>query len=94
MEDFNSYAKKTEGGGESKKSGEGLFQTVSRIVKEFDGKSQNDLLRAIFKEAERSKRQGTLTNAEIDGFFALLSPIIDGRKRGYLKKITEDLKKI
>ncbi len=97
MEDFSSYAKnagKKPESGNTNTGSNGLFDTVSRIAKNFDGKNQNDLLRAIYREAEKGKRAGTLSNAEIDGFVNLLSPALDDRKRKYLKKIAEELKKI
>ena len=96
MEDFNNYAKNAGKNTESGKTGAGggLFDTVSRIAKNFDGKNSDELIRAIYKEAERGKRAGTLTNEEIDGFVALLSPALDERKRRYLKKIAEEIKKI
>ena len=94
MEDFREYSKNAGKGEKGNANGGGLFETVSRIAKNFDGKSQNDLIRAIFKEAEKGKRAGTLTNAEIDNFVALLSPALDFKKRAYLNKIAEDLKKI
>ena len=75
MEDFNNYAKnfsgKTKNGGASGTNGAGgLFETVTRLAKKFDGKNQNDLLRAIYSEAEKGKRAGTLSNADIDNFVA------------------------
>ncbi|MBO4252059.1 MAG: hypothetical protein J5911_05320 [Clostridia bacterium] len=98
MEDFNSYAKNfgsSGGAGFSDgKNGGGLFETVSRIAKQFDGKGTDELLRAIYDEAKSRKKAGTLTNAEIDGFVAMLSPALDSKKRRYLQKIAEDLKKI
>ena len=100
MEDFNNYAKNHTAGGKNKSGGAagstngGLFETVSRISKRFDGKSTDELLRAIYKEAETRKRAGTLSNAEIDGFVAMLSPALDAVKRRYLVKIAEELKKI
>lgn len=95
MENFKDYAKKTGSNAENKSAGSnGLFETVSRLAKNFDGKNQNDLLRAIYKEAEKNKRMGTLSNAEIDGFVAFLSPVLDGKKRAYLNKIAAELKKI
>ena len=108
MEDFNNYAKRASASGNVHggkdasytKSGKnangsgGLFETVTKIAKNFDGKNTNDLLRAIYSEAEKGKRAGTLSNAEIDGFVTLLSPALDEKKRKYLKKIAEDLKKI
>lgn len=96
MEDFNNYAKSKTSGrtGAGDNKGGGLFETISKISKQFDGKSTDELLRAIYKEAETRKRAGTLSNAEIDGFVAMLSPALDAVKRRYLVKIAEDLKKI
>ena len=95
MEDFNNFAKNFGKTTENQNANAGgLFETVSRISKKFDGKSTDELLRAIYKEAETRKRAGTLTNAEIDGFVAMLSPALDAKKRKYLIKIAEDLKKI
>ena len=95
MEDFNNYAKNAGKNSDTTKKGTGgLFETVTKIAKDFDGKNQNDLLRAIYREAEKGKRAGTLSNAEIDGFVTLLSPALDDRKRKYLRKIAEELKKI
>ena len=95
MEDFNNYAKNAgKNSDKTKKGAGGIFETVTKIAKDFDGKNQNDLLRAIYREAEKGKRAGTLSNAEIDGFVTLLSPALDDKKRKYLRKIAEDLKKI
>ena len=78
----------------NKVGGESLADTVQRLTAEFNGKGKTELLRAIYAEAERGKRAGTLTNAEIDGFVQALSPALDGKSRAYLKKVAEELKKI
>lgn len=90
MENFNDYAKTAE----SEKPRGNLFQMVNDIAKKFEGKDQNELLKAIFDEAKKNKRNGTLTNAEIDNFAAMLSPVLDDKKRKILDKIVADLKKI
>lgn len=103
MEDFNSYAKRGKkdengknfgGTGANGGGNENLFSTAAKIAKQFDGKSQQDLLRAIYEEAKKGKRAGTLSNKEIDGFVAAISPALDDKKRKYLYKIAEELKKI
>ena len=96
MEDFNDFAKnfRAEKDSTGGKSTGGLFETVSRLAKQFDGKGTDELVRAIYSEAKARKKAGTLTNAEIDGFVAMLSPALDDKKRRYLQKIAEDLKKI
>ena len=90
MQDFGEYAKNT--GREQPKGN--LFDMVSGIAKEFDGKDQNELLKAIFDEAKKGKQNGTLSNADIDNFAAMLSPVLDDKKRKILNKIVADLKRI
>lgn len=87
MQDFNQYSQNNN----SKKN---LADMVTEISQKFDGKSQNDLLKAIYKQAEEGKRAGTLTNADLDNFCAFLSPMLDEKKRKMLNKILSELKKI
>ena len=49
---------------------------------------------AIFEQAKKGKRAGTLTNKEIDDFAKMLSPFLDDSKRKMLNKIVNELKKI
>ena len=92
MQDFNEYAKS--GGSKPDGMDDGLYNLVNNIASKFDGKNQNELLMAIYKEAQKGKRNGTLTNAEIDNFARMLNPMLDDKKRAILKKIVEELKKI
>ncbi len=101
MQDFNDYVGSTSngqggnfGGSSSGGGGGNIFDMVSSIAKKFDGKSQNDLLKAIYEEALRGKRNGTLSNADIDNFVAVISPALDNKQRKILHKISEELKKI
>ncbi len=93
MQDFNEYAKN-----ENVEKPEGmdgnLFNLINNLAQKFDGKSQNELLMAIYKEAQKGKRNGTLSNADIDGFASMLAPLLDDKKRDMLKKIVAELKKI
>lgn len=96
MEDFNSFAKNNKrpsdkGGMNMDKN---LYNLISSLSNKFDGKSQSDLIKAIYDEALKGKQNGTLTNNDIDNFVAMLSPLLDDKKRKILTKITEELKKI
>ena len=82
------------GGSESGAQQGNLFRMVNDIARKFEGKDQNELLKAIFDEAKKNKKNGTLTNAEIDNFAAMLAPVLDDKKRKILDKIVADLKKI
>ena len=93
MQDLNEYANNPENFDERGTNGD-LFRTVSDLAKKFDGKNGNDLLRAVYAEAERGKKNGTLSNADLDKFAATLSPLLDEKKMALLKKVVADLKKI
>ena len=90
MQDFNEYAN---GGGENQ-TPQDLLNLVTKLAQKYDGKSQNELLMAIYQEAKKGKQNGTLTNAQIDNFANMLSPFLDDKKRSMLKKIVAELKKI
>ena len=89
MDDFNTYASNS-----NTNSNQDLMDMVKSLAGKFDGKSTNDILSAIYKEAKKGKKQGTLTNAQIENFARTLSPFLDEKQRGYLKKIVEELKKL
>lgn len=96
MEDFNSYVNNAKNNKTKVPNGmdKNLYNLVSSLAGRFDGKSQNDLIKAIYQEAKKGKEQGTLSNADIDNFVSMLSPMLDDKKRKMLIKIADELKKI
>ena len=64
------------------------------ITQAMNGKSTAQILQTIISEAERGKREGTLTNADLDNFYAAVSPILDSAKRRRLKEVIARLKSI
>ena len=64
------------------------------ISKSMNGKSEGQLLKTILAEAERGKREGRLTNADLDNFYTALAPMLDGYKRKKLKDVIIKLKNI
>ena len=95
--DFNEYAKHNSYTEKNVNSGEvdkNLFELVNSLASRFDGKNQSELLMAIYEEAKKGKRQGTLTNAEIDNFAMMIAPMLDDKQRKILNKIVKELKKI
>ena len=98
MEDFNQFIKNNNGDDYQKEmqnpAYQNLFNMVSDLASKFDGKNQNELMTAIYKEAKKGKENGTLKNSDIDYFVSMLSPFVDDKKKKILKKIAEELKKI
>lgn len=69
-------------------------ELTKKLAAAFNGKSSADMFKSILDEAERSKRAGTLSNAEIDAFYEQFSPLLNGFQRRQLKTVVERLKKI
>lgn len=90
MKDFASFT------GEEKKDGAvaEFEEQARRLSKQYEGKSESDMLKAIYAQALEGKRNGTLTNEQIDAFYKQISPMLDGVKRKKLQKIVAELKKI
>ena len=93
MQDFNDYVKE-HGDNENNGINKNLYDLVASLSSRFDGKSQSELIRAIYEEAKKGKRNGTLSNSDIDNFVAMLSPLLDDKKRRMLNKIANELKQI
>lgn len=79
----------------SKVEGESAAEELTRkIASAYQGKSSNEMMLSILRQAEESKRNGTLTNEEIDEFYRQFSPMLDGMQKRRLKAIVERLKQI
>ena len=64
------------------------------LTKAMSGKSESQIFKTVLAEAERGKREGTLTNADLDNFYTALSPLLDGIKKRKLKEVIQKLKSI
>ncbi len=84
MEDFASY---TGGGTDWEKE-------AQKVAAQFHGKGEGDLLKEIFARAAEGKRNGTLSNEQIDAFYAQFAPMLDSGKRKRLKKLVDELKQM
>ncbi len=73
---------------------QGAEEIVKRVVGKYEGQSSMEMMKNILVEAERAKREGTLTNEQIDGFYAQFSPMLNGIQRKKLQEIVARLKEI
>lgn len=94
--DFNEYAKNNSKKASNNSYGldDNLFNMVSSIASQYNGKNQTELLKAIYQHAKKGKENKTLTNADIDNFVNMLAPMVDDKQRKLLYKVAEELKKI
>ncbi len=102
MKDFKSFSSGGQGGkGTPDGSGQNNgfeddkgVKLVQRVAQSMAGKSELDIMKAVIAEAERGKREGTLTNQDLDNFYSLMTPSLDGFKRMKLKSIIARLKRL
>ena len=93
----NNGAPNNGGNNQSKSGSTDVNATVNMaamLAKAFNGKSEGQILQTIIAQAEQGKRDGTLTNADLDNFYNTLAPLVDGFKRQKLKSIIARLKSI
>ncbi len=97
MQDFNDYVKSS-GNDADKGRNNGSYESIMNMVKglagKFDGKNQNDLMRAVYEEAKKGKQNGTLKNSDLENFATMLSPMLDSTQRKMLNRVVNELKKI
>ena len=69
-------------------------ELAQKLAKAYNGKSNMAMLQNILKEAEKSKRAGTLSNEEIEAFYQSFSPMLNPSQRKQLRLIIDKLKAI
>ncbi|MBR2646889.1 MAG: hypothetical protein IKD47_04985 [Clostridia bacterium] len=99
MKSFKDYANNTpEESPINEPSQEEVGATAEELTKKiaaaYHGRSSVDMLRNILAEAERGKREGTLSNEEIEAFYQNFSPMLSGFQRKKLREIVDRLKEI
>lgn len=87
MDDFANFTPK-------KKEDEEWLKEADEVLRAYRGKSDTEILKAIYARAVEGKRNGTLTNAQIDSFYEQFSPMLDGMRKRKLKKLVEELKRM
>ena len=69
-------------------------ELAKRIARTYNGKSNASMLQNILAEAEKSKRAGTLSNAEIEAFYQSFAPMLDATQKRRLRAVVDRLKQI
>lgn len=91
MEDFASF---NGGKKNSEAQKEDFMKEAASAAARYNGKNENELVGEIYARAAEGKKNGTLSNAEIDAFYRQIAPMLDGAKRKKLQKIVDKLKSI
>ena len=99
MKDFKSYNPNENNNKNNASAGgagdiNSTVELANAVAKAMNGKTESQLIRTIIAEAERGKREGRLTNADLDNFYNTVAPMVDGAKRKKLKEIISKLKSL
>lgn len=100
MNDFKSYSDQQpeKKDGTANSGGATTYNNTVELAKvltrAMNGKTEGQILSTIIAEAERGKREGTLSNADLDNFYNVLAPMLDGFKKRKLKEVITRLKSI
>ncbi len=86
MRDFNNYSNQ-----KPKIDGDAM-NVIKNFAGKYEGASEDKLISEIMKEAEKGRRNGTLTDADIDRFKNTLAPMLSKQQRLKLEKIVTKLK--
>ncbi len=87
MRDFNNYNNKSDNAQKD------TMDQIKKFASKYEGVSENQLILEIMKEAERGRRNGTLTDSDIDRFKNMLEPMLNSSQKAKLNKVIEKIKK-
>lgn len=89
MKDFSEFTpqekKETNGSGD-------INSQFMKFASAYEGKSADEVMSAILAEAEKGKKNGTLTDADIDKFASTVSPFLTDKQRKMLNVIVKKIK--
>lgn len=70
------------------------FEMLNKLSAKYSGANSSELLNAIFQEAARAKKAGTLSQAEIQSFVDTISPMLTAAQKNQLNSVVERIKSI
>ena len=89
MKDFSEFTpqekKETNGSGD-------INSQFMKFASAYEGKSVDEVMSAILAEAEKGKKNGTLTDADVDKFASTVSPLLTDKQRKMLNVIVKKIK--
>lgn len=104
MKDFNDFKKSGVSGGQAggqptNEAGQAnnpntadIAEQFSALASKYEGKNADEIMRAILKEAEKGRKNGTLSDKDIDDFSDMISPMPTDGQRKTLDKVVKRLK--
>ncbi len=89
MDDFQSFQ-----GEETKSVPFDWEKEAKRIALRYNGRGEGEIMKEIFARAAQGKRDGTLSNEQIDEFYNKFVPALDEKRKKKLEKLISQLKEM
>ncbi len=87
MRKFNDYTP-------SDNNSTNYMNILKSFADKYEGASQTEIISAILQEAEKGRRNGTLSDSDIDNFALMLRPMLNASQQKELDKIIMQIKQI
>ena len=89
MRDFNSFSSEDKNVFEG-----GPMEMLRKLASKYEGASQGELISAIIKEAEKQRKNGKLSDKDINNFVLAISPMLNEEQKSQLNKVVQKIKKM
>lgn len=63
------------------------------MAKQYEGKTDAEILTDLSKAVEKGKKDGSLTNEKIDSIASTIAPMLNNEQRNKLNKLMQTIKK-
>ena len=87
-----SAEERVSGGVDKKTIDKKTQKTLLSLLGKFEGRPQEELIAEILSVAAKSRKEGKLSDSEIDSFYQMLSPVLDTEKKKMLDDIVKRIK--
>lgn len=92
MKDFSDFKNGAPEKRNGKENSGNIAEQFSLLAAAYEGKSADEIMKAILKEAEKGRKNGTLSDGDIDDFAKMISPMLTDGQRKTLEKVVLRLK--
>ena len=63
------------------------------MAKQYEGKSDSEILRDLSQAVDKGKKDGTLTDEKINSIASTIAPMLNSEQRNKLNKLMQTIKK-
>lgn len=92
MKNFSDFKNDTQEAQNGNANSGNIVEQFSALAAAYEGKSADEIMKAILKEAEKGRKNGTLSDGDIDEFAKMISPVLSDGQRKTLDKVVARLK--